>query len=112
MTTNAEACNREITAAYQAHERAHRADFPAHQKILNHTKRAGTFVLDVQNDSPLVRMFEWGTAVRHTALGANRGQMPAEHVFLPRYYTWAHHMVDELSAMLEQHGFTVSGYVG
>jgi len=112
VTANAAGANREITAAYEAHERARKADFPSHMKTVDHTKQPGTFVLDVQNDSPLARVFEWGSAVRHTALGANRGQMPAENVFLPRYYSWHHRMIDELSGMLEQHGFTVTGYVG
>lgn len=53
--------------------------------------------------------FENGTQVRHTSFGANRGQMPAAHVFVPRMITWRARMWAALADMVRAHGITVSG---
>jgi hypothetical protein len=37
----------------------------------------------VVNDSPHAAVYEYGSQARHTAIGANRGSMPAHPVFVP-----------------------------
>ena len=64
---------------------------------------------DVINHHPLARMYDLGTAARHTSLGRNRGVMPPAFVFEPRYRRWRRAMYDRLKQLVEDQGFVVSG---
>jgi hypothetical protein len=66
----------------------------------------GVVVL-LRNKAPESRWFEFGTQVRHTKLGWNRGQMPATPVFFPEFYRARRGQWAALAAMVERHGLTV-----
>lgn len=66
-------------------------------------------VARVVNTHPLASVFEHGTQARHTALGANRGSMPAGNVFIPimrraRTLFWT-----KVVPIMERTGLTVTG---
>lgn len=63
----------------------------------------------VKNTAKHAYIFENGSQARHTALGANRGTMPPGHVFIPTVMRWRRRMYDQLKALLERHGLSVSG---
>lgn len=63
----------------------------------------------VQNTSKLAYIFEHGTQARHNALGANRGSMPAAHIFIPAMIRWRATMYDNIRQMMRQAGLTVDG---
>lgn len=63
----------------------------------------------VKNTSPHAWLFENGSQARHTDLGANRGSMPAGHVFIPIAIRWRRRMYGQLKSLLERHGLQVSG---
>jgi hypothetical protein len=63
----------------------------------------------VKNTAPHAFMFENGTQVRHTDIGANRGSMPPGHVFIPRVIRARRRMYEELKALLVRSGLQVSG---
>lgn len=65
----------------------------------------------LKNTSPHASIFENGTQARHTAIGANRGAMPAGHVFIPAVAKARRRMYDQLKQLLVRHGLTVSGDV-
>jgi hypothetical protein len=56
-------------------------------------------------------MFENGTMVRHTRIGANRGAMPPGHVFVPTAIRHRAAMYRNLRDMLEREGLLVTGNV-
>lgn len=62
----------------------------------------------VINDHRLAWIFELGTQARHTSIGANRGAMPAGHVFLPITQRAQREKEDEIAAMLREKGLTVA----
>lgn len=63
----------------------------------------------VKNTAKHAWIFENGTQARHTALGANRGAMPAGRVFVPTVLRWRRRMYEQLTALLERHGLRVTG---
>lgn len=63
----------------------------------------------VRNKAKHAFIFENGTQVRHTELGANRGAMPPGHVFVPAMIRKRRRMYEDLKAMLTRHGLQVSG---
>jgi len=63
----------------------------------------------VKNSSKLAVIFENGSQARHTALGADRGSMPAAHVFVPIMMRKRREMYRQLRALLERNGLVVSG---
>lgn len=63
----------------------------------------------VKNTSKLAWIFENGTQARHNALGANRGSMPAGHVFIPVIIRYRRQMYENLKALLVRKGLLVSG---
>jgi hypothetical protein len=65
----------------------------------------------VKNTAKEAAVFELGSQARHTALGANRGSMPANHLFTQTIMRERRGMYDDLKAMLERHGLQVSGDV-
>lgn len=104
--------NRRVDAA----ESAIKAGYPDRTGDLkDHVKRvvnnAGQFGVRITltNTSKLAFIFEHGTMARHTALGANRGIMPAGNVFVPPIVKERTLMYEELKALLEKTGARVSG---
>ena len=63
----------------------------------------------VTNTSPHAWMFENGTQVRHTRIGANRGAMPPGHVFIPEAERQRRQMFGAFKDMLEREGLVVTG---
>lgn len=54
-------------------------------------------------------MFENGTQVRHTDIGANRGAMPPGHVFIPVVIRRRKGMYLELMEVIRKQGLQVTG---
>ena len=65
----------------------------------------------IRNTSPRALWFEEGTQVRHTALGANRGAEKPGHVFYPAARRARRKGMQDLKALLERKGLTVTGDV-
>jgi len=64
----------------------------------------------VINTSPHAVLFERGTQARHTAIGANRGSMPADPIFSATLIRARRTLYDEaIPAVLVDHGLTVQG---
>lgn len=63
----------------------------------------------VKNTAKHAWLFENGTQARHTDIGANRGSMPAGHVFVPIVIRQRRVMYERLRALLVEHGLSVSG---
>jgi hypothetical protein len=62
-----------------------------------------------KNTSKLAVIFERGSMVRHTALGWNRGRMPAGNIFIPAVLRNRARMYERLKALLVEQGLKVSG---
>ncbi len=54
-------------------------------------------------------LFENGSQARHTDIGADRGSMPAGHVFVPAVLKARRRMYEELKALVTRKGLQVSG---
>lgn len=67
------------------------------------------FAIEVLNTDKDAMTFEIGSQARHTTLGANRGSMPAGHVFVPHVQRHRRAMFQELKDMLVRHGLVVTG---
>lgn len=82
-------------------------------KVIKEESGGGKFgvLARVVNRHPLANIYEVGTAVRKNAAGANRGSMPAAHVFIPRAVIARRHMYEVLRAMIVDAGFSVTGSV-
>lgn len=78
------------------------------RRTVNAVGRFGAGAL-VKNVAPHAWIFEHGTQARHTAIGANRGAMPAGRVFIPIVMRWRRKMYLQLAALLERHGLRTSG---
>ena len=65
----------------------------------------------VRNASKYADEFEHGTQARHTAIGANRGPMPANPLFTQTIMRERRGMYDDLRDLLTRHGLQVSGNV-
>lgn len=63
----------------------------------------------VKNTAPHAWMYENGTIARHNKKGANRGAAPPRHAFVPNAERSRAAMYQQLRAMLEREGFTVTG---
>jgi hypothetical protein len=68
--------------------------------------------LVITNTAKEATWFEIGTQARHTALGANRGSMPAGNVFIPPIQRHRRAAMQRLKAMMERNGLTVGGTDG
>jgi hypothetical protein len=66
-------------------------------------------VYSVSSRAPHAWMYEHGTKRRQTANGANRGVMPAAHVFVTEMQRERRLMYHELAELLRRAGFEVSG---
>ncbi len=65
----------------------------------------------LKNTAKHAWIFENGTQARHTDIGANRGAMPAGHIFIPIVIRQRRAMYADLKALIERHGFVVTGDV-
>lgn len=63
----------------------------------------------VVSKSDLAHLFENGTQVRHTRLGANRGKIVAQHVVVQEVTEKRREMYRKLAAMMERNNLKVSG---
>ena len=72
--------------------------------------RYGTRVI-VRNTSKYAKAFDEGHQTRQTKLGANRGAMPANPLFSQTVARERRAMGQDLIAMLERKGFTVTGSI-
>lgn len=63
----------------------------------------------LKNNSKHAWLFENGSQARHTAIGANRGSMPAGHIFIPIVMRQRRAMYEDLKTLLVRHGLQVSG---
>lgn len=72
---------------------------------------AGTFgaAAAVRNTSRLAWLYEYGSQVRHTSIGANRGPMKAARSFVPPMQTHRRAMYTALAELVRSHGITVTG---
>jgi hypothetical protein len=61
------------------------------------------------NISTHAAIWEYGTEIRHTSLGQNRGRMPAGKVFVPTVVRERREMVKDLIQTVERAGFKVHG---
>lgn len=64
--------------------------------------------VDVVNTAPLAWIFEHGSDLRHSAIGADRGRMPAGNVFEPRAIRWRQWFDEQLVTLLTSLGLTVT----
>jgi hypothetical protein len=65
----------------------------------------------VINTSAYALVFDLGSQARHSAIGANRGSMPAGNVFVPTMIRARRAMYDSLKDLLQRSGLSVSGDV-
>jgi len=63
----------------------------------------------VVSRAPHAHLYEYGTQVRHTALGANRGASPPHPVFVPRMIQARARMYAGLADLLVRHGLRAIG---
>ena len=91
----------ELVAAY---ERVRVTGALAEGVVLQQTPgrfKAGARVLSA---APHAALYEYGTQARHTAIGANRGAMPAKPTAVPIFQRRRRQMYARLKAMLTTHG--------
>jgi hypothetical protein len=105
----------EVEAAAVEAETAIRAAYPVRTGALKaglrhevETTAYGTRARLV-NDAPHAAIWEYGTEIRHTDLGQNRGRMPAGMVFVPAVVRERRAMVKDLIQVVERAGFKVHG---
>jgi len=63
----------------------------------------------VVNTHPLASVFEHGSQARHTALGANRGSMPAGNVFIRRMVRYRKEFWSRVGPIMARAGLRVTG---
>jgi hypothetical protein len=69
----------------------------------------GGIGLVLRSKSSHAHLYEYGTQVRHTKLGWNRGRMPGKAVVTQEASKHRRKMYEQLTAMLVRMGFKVSG---
>ena len=94
----------DLRAGYAGH--GDLADQVEVQQLKGGSAFAGSIVT---NKSKLAYIFENGTQVRHTSIGANRGLIRPMHVFIPAVIKRRAEMYDRLRVMLQDHGMKVVG---
>lgn len=95
-----------IKAGYPART----GDLRDHVEV-EHTQSAFGARSVIRNTSKHAEEFEFGTRARHTSLGANRGTMPANHLFTQTIMRERRGMYDDLRDLLVRHGLQVTGDV-
>lgn len=105
VTGAAEAAKTEIVAAYPDRT----GNLRNHVTVgLRSAGRYGAGAV-VKNTAKHAWLFENGSQARHTTLGANRGSMPAGHVFIPIVIRWRRRMYEQLKSLMTRHGLVVTG---
>lgn len=66
----------------------------------------------VKSSAKHSHLYEYGSQVRHTNIGANRGAMPPRPVFVPVVVRRRKQMYEGLIRLLQRAGFQVSGHAG
>lgn len=98
----------DIRSGYASHRRS--GELADKVEVVKLTSSGTAFAGSiVQNKSKLAFIFENGTQARHTAIGANRGSMPAAHVFVPAVIKRRREMYERLREMMRGHGLKVTG---
>lgn len=100
---NAEAAAQEIRAAYPART----GNLKNHLTVKRSRGQFSTSA-QVRSTAKHAYLFEVGSQARHTDLGANRGSMPAGHVFIPIVMRQRRIMYERLAQVLTNHGLTVT----
>ncbi len=103
----ATAAESRVVAGYEAHRRT--GNLASHVSIVVQASGPLGSVVVVKSTARHAALFEIGTQARHTSLGANRGSMPAAHVFVPVMVQERRTMYEELAELLRRHGLAVSG---
>jgi hypothetical protein len=106
----------EVEAAAQAAKAAIYAGYPTrtgdlknHLAVVMHTDATRTEAV-VINTSPHAAVFERGSQARHTAIGANRGSMPANPLFSATMIRWRRGLyTGPIPRVLADMGLTVNG---
>lgn len=80
-----------------------------HLVIAPLTKRGLVTGAAVKNTAKHALIWENGTQVRHTSLGANRGSMPPGHNFVPKIVRARRALTQQLKDMVARHGAVVIG---
>jgi hypothetical protein len=84
-------------------------DLKNHLAVVLHTDATRTEAV-VINTSPHAAVFERGSQARHTAIGANRGSMPANPLFSATMMRWRRGLyTGPIPRVLETMGLTVHG---
>lgn len=79
--------------------------------VVEHAYSAFGSASTIKNTARHASLYENGTQARHTAIGADRGSMPAGHVFIPAMIRARREMEAELKALLERLGLVVTVHV-
>jgi hypothetical protein len=108
VTGSADAAQAEVVAGYPSRTGELRS------KVVVKAIAAGPLgtAVVVRNTSKLAYIFENGTQARHNALGANRGSMPAGHVFIPAMARHRRAMWEKLKGVVTRAGLVVTGDAG
>jgi hypothetical protein len=78
---------------------------------VEHTQSAFGARSVIRNTSKHAEEFELGTQARHNSLGANRGSMPANHLFTQTIMRERRAMYGDFADLLVRHGLSVTGTV-
>jgi hypothetical protein len=70
----------------------------------------GAISYRLRNTAPHGTIFDKGTTDRRTRAGAERGAMPAGHIFIPHAIAYRAQMYRELVALVEAAGLHVTGF--
>lgn len=96
----------DVRSGYGRHRRSGRLQ----DSVTATVERTGLNVSAVvRSGARHAHLFEYGTQTRQTAIGANRGAMPAEPVFVPVMIRTRRRLYDELIGILERAGLRVTG---
>jgi hypothetical protein len=104
-----------VEAAAVEAEAAIRAAYPKHTGNLKDGLRhriettAYRTRARLENIAPHAAIYEFGTEIRHTDLGQNRGRMPAGKIFIPTAIRERRDMKADVIEIVERAGFTVHG---
>lgn len=101
---NADAARNEIISAYPSRT----GNLKNHVYVTKVPGQFGSRAI-VKNTAKHAWLFENGTQARHTDIGANRGTMPAGHVFVPIVIRRRRIMYEILKDLLVKHGLLASG---
>jgi hypothetical protein len=105
VETAAQAAKSAIYAGYPTRT----GDLKNHLAVVLHTDATRTEGV-VVNTSPHAAVFERGSQARHTAIGANRGSMPANPIFSATMIRWRRGLyAGPIPRVLADMGLTVTG---